>query len=117
MAKAGSGNSSRKATAVKTSFTKSQLLSTISENTGLTKKEVASVLEELGVVIERHVKKRSVGQFTLPGLLKIKRHTRPATKARMGRNPRTGEEMMFAAKPAHTVVKVMPLKALKEMIL
>jgi nucleoid DNA-binding protein len=53
---------------------------------------------------------------TLPGLLKIKRVEKPATKARMGRNPATGQEIMIKAKPKRTVVKAMALKALKEIV-
>lgn len=97
-------------------FTKSELYSTLSENTGLGKKEITAVFEELGSVIEQHVKKRSVGTFTLPGLLKIKTVRKPATKARKGINPFTGEETVFKAKPARTVVKIQALKALKSMV-
>lgn len=107
----------RKVTAVKEPFTKTQLLSTLADNTGLTKREVSSVLEELSVVIERHVKKRAAGTFTLPGVLKIKTIRKPATKSRKMISPFTGEEITVAAKPARTMVKVQPLKALKEMVL
>lgn len=107
----------RKVTAVREKFTKTQLLNEIADNTGLTRKEVAAVLDELGLVIERHVKKRAVGEFTLPGLLKIKTVKKPAQKARKGvPNPfRPGETMDVAAKPASTKVKVTPLKKLKDM--
>lgn len=105
-----------KVTAVKEPFTKSQLLAEISEETGLTRKEVTSVLDSLSGTINRHVKKRAVGQFTLPGLMKIKTVRKPATKARKGINPFTGEETMFKAKPAKTVVKIQPLKGLKDMV-
>ncbi|MDA7670231.1 HU family DNA-binding protein [Akkermansiaceae bacterium] len=66
-------------------------------------------------MIEGHIKKRAVGEFVLPGLLKIVTVRKPATKARMGINPFTKEEVMFKAKPASTAVKVRPLKKLKEM--
>jgi len=66
-------------------------------------------------VIERHIKKRAVGEFTLPGLLKIKTVKKPARRARKGINPFTGEETTFAAKPASTAVKVTALKGLKDM--
>jgi len=97
--------------------TKTQLLNEIAENTDLTKKQVASVLEELASVIEGHIKKRAVGQFTLPGLLKIKTVKKPAQKARKNvPNPfKPGETMDIAAKPASVRVKVLPLKKLKEM--
>ena len=50
----------------------------------------------------------------MPGLLKIRSVKRPATKARMGRNPATGEEITIAAKPAHNVIRLSALKALKD---
>jgi len=67
-------------------------------------------------VIERHIRKRSAGEFTLPGLRKIKAAKRPATKKRMGRNPATGEEIKIPAKKASTAVKCVALKALKETV-
>ena len=106
----------RKVTAVKEPMTKAAIMAEITANTGLTKKQVASVFDELGIIIERHIKKRSPRQFTLPGLLKIEVKRKPKTKARKGINPFTGESMMFKAKPARDVVKVRPLKKLKEMV-
>ncbi len=106
----------RKVTAVQKPMTKSAMVNEIAENTGLTKKEVSSVFEELSALIERHVKKRSAGQFTLPGLLKIEVKRKGATKARKGVNPFTGEEITIQAKPARRVVRVRPLKRLKEML-
>ena len=105
----------RSNTAVKEAMTKSQLLETLSESTGLQRKDVAAVLDELGAVIERHVRKRAVGTFTLPGLLKIKVVRKPATKARKMMSPFTGQEITVAAKPASRAVKVQPLSGLKRM--
>lgn len=102
-------------TAIRDPMSKSQLVTALTESTGVSKQDVNAILNELGNLIERHVKKRSAGQFTLPGLLKIRTVKKKATKARKGRNPFTGEEIMISAKPARTSVKVMPLKALKEM--
>jgi nucleoid DNA-binding protein len=109
----------KKLTAVKEKFTKTQLVNELVDKTELSKKEVASVLDELGDIIERHVKKRAVGEFTLPGLLKIKTVKKPAQKARKNvPNPfKPGELMDVAAKPASTKVKVLPLKKLKDMVL
>ena len=87
------------------------------EDTELSRKQVASVLDSLSEVIQLHVNKRSVGEFVLPGVLKITTVRKPATKARKGINPFTKEEVMFKAKPASTVVKVRPLKKLKDMVL
>ncbi len=107
----------KKITAVKTPFTKTQTVQALAEQTGLTKKEVTSVLDGLSDIIEGHIKKRSCGNFTLPGLLKIKTVKKPARKAQKGvPNPfRPGETMDVAAKPASTSVKVLPLKRLKDM--
>jgi len=105
----------RKITAVKSKYTKTQILNEISENTDLSKKQVSAVLDELAIVMERHIKKRSCGEFTLPGLLKIKTVKKPARKARKGINPFTGEETTFAARPASTAVKILALKKLKDM--
>lgn len=105
-----------KTTAVTEAYNKTQILTEIAESTELSKKDVAAVLDELGGLIERHLKKRAVGMFTLPGLLKITTTRKPATKARKGTNPFTGEETTFQAKPARTVIKVRPLKKLKDMV-
>ena len=108
----------KKATALKEAMTKTRLLEQIAENTGLSKKDVAAVLDELGVAIERHIKKGAVGTFALPGLLKIKTVKKPARKAQKGvPNPfKPGEIMDIAAKPASTQVKALPLKKLKDMV-
>ncbi|MCP5149310.1 MAG: HU family DNA-binding protein [Ectothiorhodospiraceae bacterium] len=116
MPKAKVGESARKLTAISEPYTKSQVLTSISESTGLTKRDVSAVLDELSAIINRHLKKRGAGQFTVPGLMKIKTVRKPATKARKGTNPFTGEETMFKAKPARTIVKVQPLKGLKDMV-
>jgi len=91
--------------------TKSDILAAISKDTGLSKKQVGSVFESLSGVIKKSLK--SHGLFTLPGLAKMKVVKRPATKAREGVNPFTGEKMTFKAKPASKKVRVMPLKNLK----
>ena len=101
---------------VKAKMTKTAIINDIAESTNMTRAQVTSVMEELESVIERHIRKRSVGEFTLPGLLKIKAAKRPATKKRMGRNPATGEEIVIAAKPATTRVRISALKKLKDMI-
>jgi nucleoid DNA-binding protein len=102
-------------TAIKAAMNKSQAMTHISDSTGLSKKEVASVFDSLGNLMHRHLKKNAAGEFTVPGLMKCVVKRKPATKARKGINPFTGEEMMFKAKPARNVVKVRPLKRVKEM--
>lgn len=105
----------KKATAVKEKYTKSQILTEIADNTGLTRRQVQGVMDELDSIIERHISKRGPGEFALPGLLKVRTVKKPAVKARKGIDPFTGEERMFKAKPATVRVKVTPLKKLKEM--
>jgi len=104
-----------KTTAVKKPMTKSEILNEVAGKTELTKKQVSAVFDEFAVIIERHIKKRSPGQFTFPGLFKIEVKHKPATKARKGINPFTGEETVFSAKPARRAVKIRPLKKVKEM--
>ncbi len=106
----------KKITAIKEPMTKSALFATIAERTDLSKKDVAAVFGELENIIDGHVRKRAAGTFTLPGLMKITTVKKPARKARKGINPFTGEETMFKAKPAQTVVKVRPLKKLKDFV-
>ena len=96
-------------------MSKSQLIEKIAaEHEGLSKKDVKGVLESLVSVGHREMKRS--GTFLLPGFAKFVVIKKPATKARMGVNPFTGQEMMFKAKPARKVVKAQPLKALKQMV-
>ncbi len=104
-----------KAKTIKDKFTKTQILDAVAESTELTRKQVGGVLDALAEVMERHLKKGAAGEFALPGLLKVTTVRKPAVKARKGINPFTKEEVMFKAKPACTVVKVRPLKKLKDM--
>ena len=97
-------------------MTKSEMVTAIAEKTELTKADVNGVLDELTALIAKSVGKRGPGSFTLPGLMKIEVKKKPATKARPGRNPFTGEEIMIKAKPATNVVRVRPLKGLKDMV-
>ena len=107
----------KKISAIKDAYTKSALYAHIADDTGLARKDIAKVFESLGDVIEGHVKSRGAGEFKVPGLLKIKVNKKPATKARKNvPNPfRPGEFMDVSAKPARKVVKILPLKALKDM--
>jgi len=114
-AKATSATAARKVKTITEPMNKTQIVNQISDTTGLTKKDVKAVFDELADIMEGHLKKRGAGQFTLPGLMKIVTQKKPATKARKGINPFTGEETTFAAKPARTMVKVRPLKKLKDM--
>lgn len=105
----------KKPTTIKERYSKTQILNQIAEETELSRKQVAAVLDSLTDIIEGHVKKKAVGEFVMPGLFKIVTVNKPAVKARKGINPFTGEEQMFKAKPASTAVKIRPLKKLKDM--
>jgi len=94
--------------------TKSEILSTLSDKTGLKRKEVSAVFDELSTLIKRDLK--SVGLFNVMGLMKVKVVHKPAQPARKGINPFTKEEVMFKAKPARNVIKVQALKTLKDMV-
>ena len=76
---------------------------------------MAQVFDALTGLIKKELRK-GPGQFTVPGLLKLRLVKKPATKARKGINPFTKQEQIFKAKPARNVVKIQPLKALKEMV-
>jgi len=104
----------KKAAAVKKPPTKSEIFSTISEKTDLTKRDVAAVFSELEPIIKKSL--RSSGSFNMPGLCKMVVKKKPATKARKGVNPFTGEPCTFKAKPASKAVRIRPLKNLKEMV-
>ena len=106
----------KKLTAVKDRMTKAQVISEIAEATGVSKSDVKAVLASLAEQAERHLKANAVGEFMVPELaVKLKRVKKPATKARKGINPFTGEEMMFKAKPASKSVRAVALKACKDM--
>lgn len=94
---------------------KSEVFGELASASELSKRQVAAVFDGLADLIKTDLKK-GPGIFTVPGLMKIKVIRKPATKAREGVNPFTGEKMMFKAKPARNVVKVLALKGLKSMV-
>ena len=106
----------KKTAPAKKPLTKSEILTSLSESSELSKKEIAGLFDNLSALIAKSLKKGGPGVFTVPGLSKIKVVRKPATKARKGINPFTKEETIFKAKPARNVVKVQPLKALKDMV-
>lgn len=103
-------------TSVSKPFTKGQLFTALAGRTGLQRRDITSFFDELKAIILAHVKKQGPGQFTIPGLVKLTVVHKPATKARKGINPFTGQEMMFKAKPSRYVVKARALKQLKSMV-
>ena len=94
--------------------TKSEVVNQICNDAELSRKQVGAVFESLNGIIKKSL--RGNGVFTLPGLLKMKVVKKPATKAREGVNPFTGEKMMFKAKPASKKVRILPLKSLKALV-
>lgn len=104
----------RKVAATKRAPSKGQILGHISEKTELTRKEVSAVFDELSGIIKKSLKQNQ--QATVPGICKLVVKKKPATKARKGINPFTGEEMMFKAKPASKTVRARALKAVKDMV-
>ncbi len=107
----------RSTAAIAKAYSKTQILNEVAANTGLTRKQVADVLGEVDALVQRHIKARGAGSFTMPGLLKITTIKKPARRARKNvPNPfKPGETMNVAAKPAQTVVKIRALKRLKDM--
>ena len=97
-------------------LTKSQFQAAIAEKTELSKKDVAAVLDAMTEVIQVNLGSKGPGVVNVNGLLKIEKKHKPAVPARKGVNPFTGEEQMFKAKPARDVVKIKPLKAVKDMV-
>ncbi|MFI4855273.1 MAG: HU family DNA-binding protein [Phycisphaerales bacterium JB065] len=95
---------------------KSEVYTLISEHTGVSKKEVGYVFDAMSEIIKKDLSKTGPGEFKVPGMMKITVQRKPATKARKGINPFTGEETVFKAKPARNVVKVRPLKGLKDAV-
>jgi nucleoid DNA-binding protein len=94
--------------------TKSEVFGTLATTVGLARKQIGGVFDALADLIKKDL--RGPGIFTVPGLMKITVVRKPATKARKGINPFTGQEIMIKAKPARKVVKVRPLKNLKAMV-
>jgi len=99
---------------VKTAFNKSSLAAHVAEQSGVDAKSVKSVLAALEGAILASVNKKGLGSFTLPGLLKVVVHNVPAKKKRIGKDPFTGIERQFAAKPASVKIKTRALKKLKD---
>jgi nucleoid DNA-binding protein len=95
---------------------KTAMFQKLADKTGLARKQVADFFDALTLLMEEELGKKGSGVVAIPGLIKITRVEKPATKARQGRNPQTGEPMTIAAKPKRTVVRARPLKALKAMV-
>jgi nucleoid DNA-binding protein len=95
---------------------KSEVFGTIAQHAGVHRRDVAAVFHTLGSLIKADLSKLGAGVFKVPGMMRITVIRKPATKARLGLNPFTKEEVMFKAKPARNVVRVRPLRGLKDMV-
>ncbi len=104
------------AAATKKIMNKTEIMTSLSETTGLTKQQVSGLFDELATLIGKNLGEEGPGAFAVPGLMKIKIVRKPATEERKGINPFTKEETIFKAKPAKNVVKISPLKGLKDMV-
>jgi nucleoid DNA-binding protein len=99
-----------------TRLSKSQFVAALAEKSGLTKKQVASVLDALNAMVAHELGRRGPGDVIIPGLLRLGVAEKPATAAHEGVNPFTKEPMTYKAKPARKVIRVRPLKALKDAV-
>jgi nucleoid DNA-binding protein len=102
------------ATPIKDTFTKASLAAHLAERAAVEPKSVKAVLAALEDTILGSVHKKGAGEFTLSGLLKIVVQAVPAKKKRFGKDPFTGEERWFPAKPASVRIKARALKKLKD---
>ena len=99
---------------VKETLTKSALIGQIAEQNELPRKTAAAVYATLENLFLGSVHPRGVGEFVLPGLLKISLRKVPARRAgALVRNPANGEMIKAAAKPASIRVKIRALSKLK----
>ena len=97
-------------------MTKTEIIAALVESSELTKQQVTSLLDVLARLIGKNLGDEGPGEFTVPGLMKLKVVQKPATEEREGINPFTKEATIFKAKPASKQVKIQPLKALKDMV-
>ena len=105
-----------KITAASKARTKSEVYGVIADQVGISKKDVAAVFDTVVVLAKADLSKTGPGALNLGGLMKVTVKRMPATKARKGTNPFTGEPAVFKAKPARNVVKIRPMKAMKDLV-
>jgi len=97
-------------------MSKSQFVSTLAEKSGLNKKQATLALDTINAMVAQQLGKRGPGEVLIPGLLKLNVVVKPATPKHEGIHPFTKEPMTYKAKAARKVIKVRPLKALKDAI-
>ncbi len=99
---------------IKDTFTKASLTIHLAERSGMEPKAAKALLAALEETVLASIHKKGAKEFTLPGLLKVVAQDVPAKKKRFGKDPFSGEDKWFAAKPASVRLKVRPLKKLKD---
>jgi hypothetical protein len=99
---------------IKETLNKTGLLAHLAEVSAVELKHVRQVIVALEHAIAASISKKGAGSFVLPGFLKINAVKVPAKPKRKGINRFTGQEQVFAAKPASLKIKVRPLKKLKD---
>jgi len=97
-------------------ISKSQFVTTLAEKSGLNRKQAVSALDTINAIVAQQLGKKGPGEVLIPGLLKLSVVDKPATRKHEGINPFTKEPMTYKAKAARKVIKVRPLKALKDAI-
>ncbi len=97
-------------------MTKSQFIADLAEKSGLTKKQAVASVDAIGAIVVQQLGKRGPGDVLIPGLLRLMIVDKPATKEHEGVNPFTSEPMTYKAKAARRVIRVRPLKVLKDAV-
>lgn len=97
-------------------MSKSEVLNSLADSTGLNRKQVSGVLDALSALAAKQLGKKGPGVFAIPGLAKCRAVSKPAVAARKGIDPFTKQERMFKAKPASTSVRIRPLKKFKDSV-
>jgi nucleoid DNA-binding protein len=97
-------------------LSKSQFVDALAEKSGLTRKQAVSALDTINAIVSQQLGRQGPGEVLIPGMLRLKVVDKPATPQHEGVNPFTKEPMTYKAKPARKVIKVMPLKALKDAV-
>jgi nucleoid DNA-binding protein len=105
-----------KATPATARRSRADVVKTIAAGTDLKPGKVKEVLEALSTIMAADLGKKGCGEFNFNGLMKLRTVNKPATKARKGRNPFTGEEITIKAKPASRKVRVRALRGVNAMI-
>ena len=103
-------------TPIKEKMTAMQFIDHLVQETSLDKKTVKNILTVIGDTIKGHLAPKGSGELNFLGLMKIKVRDVPAKPKRKGRNPFTGEDMMFKAKPASRKPRILPMSKLKQVV-